>query len=65
MSDGMRDIAKVGSINGTVLAVTMADAEVFLKVVLLSVTILYTIHKWWITAKRQSTDTTKWNKKNE
>ena len=37
---------KLYSLNAIALAVSMADIDVILKIILLSVSIGYTIHKW-------------------
>ena len=38
---------KIYSINGTALGVSMTDIDVALKIILLAVSIGYTIHKWY------------------
>lgn len=39
---------KIYALNFTVLAVSMADIDVFLKIILLSISIGYTLHKWYL-----------------
>ena len=42
------EIAEVGIINGSTLAATtFIEIEMFLKLILLSLTIAYTIYKWY------------------
>ena len=41
-----RDIMQVTGLNSGVLLVSLTDVEIVLKIVLLLVTILYTIHRW-------------------
>jgi hypothetical protein len=44
-----RDVVKTWFANGGVLAVvTMAEAEAALKVVLLALTIAFTVRRWWV-----------------
>jgi hypothetical protein len=48
-----KDVLKAWFANGGVLAVvTMAQAELALKIVLLLLTIAYTLRKWWIAETR-------------
>lgn len=48
-----RDVLKAWFANGGVLAfVTMAQAELALKCVLLALTIAYTVRKWWVAEVR-------------
>ena len=39
---------KIYSINVTALGISMTDIDVILKIILLAVSIGYTIHKWYI-----------------
>ena len=39
---------KIYAINLTALSISMTDIDVLLKIILLSVSIGYTIHKWYI-----------------
>jgi hypothetical protein len=39
---------KIYGINLTALSVSMTDIDVFLKIILLSVSIGYTVHKWYM-----------------
>lgn len=39
---------KIYGINITALSVSMTDIDVFLKIILLSVSIGYTVHKWYM-----------------
>lgn len=38
---------KIYGINLTALSISMTDIDVFLKIILLSVSIGYTVHKWY------------------
>jgi hypothetical protein len=47
------EIAQVGLINGgTLLATTFIEIEMILKIILLSLTIGYTLYKWYTHYKR-------------
>ncbi len=48
----MSEISDVVVLNGTVLAITFTQIEMFLKILLLVVSIAYTIDKW-IAAKKK------------
>ena len=39
---------KIYGINLTALSISMTDIDVFLKIILLSVSIGYTVHKWYM-----------------
>lgn len=41
------DDIKIFALNGTTFAISISNAETFLKIVLLAVSIGYTTHKWY------------------
>jgi hypothetical protein len=50
----IQEVAEVAVVNGAVLSVTtFSNLEVALKLLLLVVSIAYTIDKWWFNRKRR------------
>ena len=50
----IQEVAEVAVVNGAVLSVTtFSNLEVALKLLLLIVSIAYTIDKWWFNRKRR------------
>ena len=47
------------AINASVLSVSLADLDVILKIVLVSVTIGYTIHRWYLLNKNSKDENNK------
>lgn len=45
---------KIYTINISTLAISMSEIDVLLKVILLSVSIGYTIHKWYLMGKKNN-----------
>ena len=51
----IQEISEVAVLNGTVLSVTtFTNLELVLKILLLVVSIAYTIDKWWVHKKKES-----------
>jgi hypothetical protein len=50
-----KDIAEVIGVNGTILSVTtFSNLEVVLKIILLIITIGYTLNKWWYHSQKNN-----------
>ena len=50
----IQEISDVAVLNGTVLSVTtFTNLELFLKIILLAVSIAFTIDKWWTNKKKR------------
>ena len=50
----IQEISEVAVLNGTVLSVTtFTNLELFLKIILLLISIAYTIDKWWVNKKKR------------
>jgi hypothetical protein len=50
----IQEISEVAVLNGTVLSVTtFTNLELALKIILLAVSIAYTIDKWWVHKKKR------------
>ena len=47
---------KLFLLNGSAFVVSLSTLETSLKILLLLVSIGYTIYKWWITSKRKKND---------
>jgi len=56
----IQEVSEVAIVNGTVLSVTtFSNLELFLKILLLAVSIAYTVDKWYLNRKKNEEKETK------